>query len=110
MLLMIENAVGEGFRTLGIGIMIVIGVLALLMAVLYLLIPLFKKIANKKPKEKKAKKKKSPAPAEALTATPAPDPVEEDDGDIVAAIIAAIASGSGRTPSSLRVVSFKRIK
>lgn len=109
MLSMIENAVGEGFRTLGIGIMIVIGVLALLMAVLYLLIPLFSKIANKKPKEKKAKKTETPSLI-AETATPAPAPVDEDESDIVAAIIAAIASESGRAPASLRVVSFKRIK
>ena len=62
MLLMIENAVGEGFRTLGIGLMIVVGVLALLMAVLYLLIPLFKKIANKQPKKPKEQSAPPPFP------------------------------------------------
>ena len=106
MMLMIENAVGQGFRTLGMGIMIVIGVLALLMAILYLLIPLFKKIANKQPKAKKTKgEEKAPAPA-----APAPAPEDDDECDVVAAIIAAISAESGRAPSSLRVVSFKRIK
>lgn len=99
MMLMIENAVGEGFRTLGMGIMIVIGVLALLMAILYLLIPLFKRIANKQPKAKKTKGEEK---------TPAPE--DDDECDVVAAIIAAISAESGRAPSSLRVVSFKRIK
>lgn len=106
MLLMIENAVGEGFRTLGIGILIVVGVLALLMAVLYLLIPLFSKIANKQPK-KKSGKTIVPAPAAPAPVT-APD--SDDDGDVAAAIIAAISAESGRAPASLRVVSFKRIK
>lgn len=105
MLLMIENAVGEGFRTLGLGLGVVIGVLALLMAILYLLIPLFKRIANKQPKGKNKKGEAAPAPA------PAPAPVQDDDeSDVVAAIIAAISAQSGRAPSSLRVVSFKRIK
>ena len=99
MMLMIENAVGEGFRTLGMGIMIVIGVLALLMAILYLLIPLFKRLANKQPKAKKTKGEEK---------TPAPE--DDDECDVVAAIIAAISAESGRAPSSLRVVSFKRIK
>ena len=107
MLLMIENAVGEGFRTLGIGMMTVVGVLALLMAVLYLLIPLFSKIAKKAPRKKKTKKTDAPAP---VAASPAQVTVEENESDIVAAIIAAIASESGRAPASLRVVSFKRIK
>lgn len=105
MLLMIENAVGEGFRTLGLGLGVVIGVLALLMAILYLLIPLFKRIASKQPKGKNKKGEAAPAPA------PAPAPVQDDDeSDVVAAIIAAISAQSGRAPSSLRVVSFKRIK
>ena len=104
MLLMIENAVGEGFKTLGIGLMIVVGVLALLMAVLYLLIPLFKKIANKQPKKPK-EQSAPPSPALAVET-----PAAEDESDIVAAIIAAISAESGRAPASLRVVSFKRIK
>jgi|GEM_PF-1406534 len=104
MFLTIENAVGEGFRTLGIGMMIVIGVLALLMATVYLLIPLFSKIADKKPKEKKTKK------TDVQTATPTEPTVENDESDVIAAIIAAISAQTGASPASLKVVSFKRLK
>ena len=106
MLLMIDNAVGVGFQTLGIGMLFVIGILSILMVILYLLIPIFRKIANGK---SKTKQPEAPAPAAAAPAA-AEAPVDDDEGDVVAAIIAAISQISGAAPSSLKVVSFKRIK
>lgn len=55
------------------------------------------------------KKKKAEAPVEAPAAAPAPVvSAPADDLEIVAAITAAIAAASGSSPSSFRVVSFKR--
>lgn len=102
MLLMIENAVGIGLQTLGLGMLIVIGILALLMLILYILIPIFRKIAEGK-KAKSAPKKEPEGAAE-------PVPVLDDESDIVAAIVAAISAQTGKAPTQLKVVSFKRIK
>ena len=102
MFLMIENAVGEGFRVLGLGMGIVVSVLMILMIVLYIFIPLFRKISGA---GKKTAKEPDAPPISA------PAAVEEDDEcEIVAAITAAISAQTGKAPSSLRVVSFKRIK
>lgn len=55
------------------------------------------------------KKKKAEAPVEAPAAAPAPVvSAPADDLEIVAVITAAIAAASGSSPSSFRVVSFKR--
>ena len=100
MLLMIENAVEIGFQTLGTGMLIVIGILVLLMLILYMVIPVFRRIAEG------GKKNKEAPPVQNV-----PEPVAvEDESDTVAAIIAAISAMSGKAPSSLKVVSFKRIK
>ena len=53
------------------------------------------------------KKKKAEAPVEAPAAAPVVS-APADDLEIVAAITAAIAAASGSSPSSFRVVSFKR--
>lgn len=54
------------------------------------------------------KKNAAPAKAEAPAPAPAPAPAAADDLEIVAVITAAIAAASGSSPSSFRVVSFKR--
>lgn len=55
------------------------------------------------------KEKKAEAPVEAPATAPAPVvSAPADDLEIVAAITAAIAAASGSSPSSFRVVSFKR--
>ena len=58
------------------------------------------------------KKKAAPAKAEAPAPAPAPAPAAPaaaaDDLEIVAVITAAVAAASGSSPSSFRVVSFKR--
>lgn len=57
------------------------------------------------------KKNAVPAKAEAPAPAPAPAPAAAaaaDDLEIVAVITAAIAAASGSSPSSFRVVSFKR--
>ena len=97
-----RSTVEIGFQTLGIGMMVVIGILGLLMIILYILIPLFRKIAEGKNK----KEKPAPAPAPVTTAAQNAD----DESDTVAAIIAAISAASGTAPTSLKVVSFKRLK
>lgn len=56
-------------------------------------------------------KKNKAAPAKAEAPAPAPAPAAAaaaDDLEIVAVITAAIAAASGSSPSSFRVVSFKR--
>ena len=59
------------------------------------------------------KKKKATAAAEAPAAAPAPAAetpaaAPADDLEIIAVITAAVAAASGSSPSSFRVVSFKR--
>ena len=83
MLLMVENAVGLGLQTLGLGMLMVLGIIALLYIVLKILIPVFSAISAKKEKKSKSE---SPAPA----------------------IIAAIAAYEGKAPENFRVVSFKK--
>lgn len=53
------------------------------------------------------KKKAAPAPAKAETPAAAPA-AAANDLEIVAVITAAVAAASGSSPSSFRVVSFKR--
>ena len=103
MFLTIENPVGEGFKVLGLGMGIVISVLLILMIALYVLIPIFRKISGGTKKADAPVPEAAPAPMAAASA-------EEDESDVVAAIIAAISAHTGASPSSLKVVSFKRLK
>lgn len=103
-LLMIDNAVGIGLQTLGLGMLMVLGIIAILYIVLKILIPIFSAISGKKAE-------KTEAPAEPEVPTPAPvqnTVAEEDESDTVAAIVAAIAAFEGKSPESFRVVSFKK--
>ncbi len=101
MLLMVENAVGLGLQTLGLGMLMVLGIIALLYIVLKILIPVFSTISAKKEKKSKSE---SPAPAPIATVAPSFD----DESETVAAIIAAIAAYEGKAPENFRVVSFKK--
>lgn len=101
---MIENAVGIGLQTLGLGIGIVISMLLLLSVLLYILIPIFRKIGQKK--SANVPEKTAPVAAPAAMANV---PTSDDDEETIAAIIAAIAASEGKAPEGFRVVSFKRI-
>ena len=57
MLLMVENAVGLGLQTLGLGMLMVLGIIALLYIVLKILIPVFSAISAKKEKKSKSVEK-----------------------------------------------------
>ena len=101
MLLTMESAL-EGLKVLGLGMLMVLGIIAILYIVLKILIPIFSAIRGKK-----EKKNETPAPAAPVQA-PAPATVTEDNGAIVAAIVAAIAVYEEKSPESFRVVSFKK--
>ena len=107
MLLMIDNAISIGLQTLGLGMGIVISMLVILALVLYTVIPIFRKISNRKTDKKSTKK--SPGTENSQHAVQVPSPENEDDAEIVAVIIAAIAASEGKAPEGFRVVSFKRI-
>lgn len=107
MLLMIENAIGIGLQTVGLGMAFVIGIIAVLFLVLKILIPIFQKINDMGSGKKPAKEEKAQPQASAVSAAPVQN---DDESEIVAAIIAAISAETGKAPSSFRVVSFKRIK
>ena len=64
-------------------------------------------MARRQTRRKKEKKNETPAPAAPVQA-PAPATVTEDNGAIVAAIVAAIAVYEEKSPESFRVVSFKK--
>lgn len=103
-LLMIDNAVGIGLQTLGLGMLMVLGIIAILYIVLKILIPIFSAISGKKTE-------KTEVPAEPEVPVPAPvqnTVAEEDESDTVAAIVAAIAAFEGKSPESFRVVSFNK--
>lgn len=96
------------------GLMIVqgVGMVFLVLAILWLVLLIFKKIFYKEPK-KAAEKTETPAPVAALVSTPAP--VATDDGQLVAAITAAVAAYIDSDPAlssqfagGFRVVSFKK--
>lgn len=88
---------GGQVTLLGMGT--VFSVLALLWGLVELLHLILKPFSA--PKKQKAAEVKTEAPAvEAVS--------EMDEGEIVAAIVAAISAATGKAPSAFRVVSFKR--
>ena len=102
----LSDRIGYALQRTLIGLIIVFGVLA----VIWLVLSLFKVIFYKDP-NKGAKKKAEPKPAEKTE--PAPAPVSApvvDDGAIIAAIIAAISAQRAEQgiEGGFRVVSFKR--
>lgn len=92
-------------RTL-IGIIIVFGVLA----IIWLVLSLFKVVFYKDPNKKKAEKKEEPASAPVTTVLSAPVAPVQDDGAVIAAIVAAISAMRAEQGivDGFRVVSFKR--
>ena len=97
-----KMALGGQVMLLGIGT--VFAVLAILWGLVELLHLILSPLSGEK---KKKSKEPAPAPAEAAPA-PVPAAAPADDLEIVAVITAAIAAASGSSPSSFRVVSFKR--
>ena len=96
-----------GLTVMGLGMATVFSVLAILWVVLLLFRVIFYR--EKKPEPKKA----APAPAPIITPAPAPtpEPKAEDNGAIISAITAAIAAytaGDEEFASGFRVVSFRR--
>ena len=106
----LSDRIGYALQRTLIGLIIVFGVLA----VIWLVLSLFKVIFYKDPNKKTAEKKPEPKPIAAPAPTPAPAPVAvqpvQDDGAVIAAIVAAISAmrnDEGIT-DGFRVVSFKR--
>lgn len=100
----LSDRIGYALQRTLIGLIIVFGVLA----VIWLVLSLFKVIFYKDPNKKKAEKK--PEPKEAPVAVPvAPQPVQ-DNGAVIAAIVAAISAMRNEEgiTDGFRVVSFKR--
>lgn len=102
----LSDRIGYALQRTLIGLIIIFGVLAVIWLVLSLFKVIFYKDPNKKSAEKKVEKTPDPVPA--------PVPVQtveaEDDGAVIAAIVAAVSamrSEQGIT-DGFRVVSFKR--
>ena len=90
-----------------LGIMMVFAVLA----ILFIVVKIVASIMGKGGEKKSAEAKPTPTPT-APTAPPTPAPVPQtDDGEIIAAITAAISlmlEAEGKDPRGFRVVSFRR--
>ncbi len=98
--------ISTGLTVMGVGMLIIFSVLALLWGILTLFRIVFYDIPNKK---KAAAPETEPEPA--AIESPEPDSSEEDDGELVAAITAAITlmmEEEGKPQTSFRVVSFRR--
>lgn len=96
----LSDKMALGGRVMLLGIGTVFAVLAILWGLVELLHLLLNPISDKK-----SNKSKEPTPIETA---PAPVPAPASDLEIIAVITAAIAASSGTSPSSFRVVSFKR--
>ena len=98
------------------GLMIVqgMGMVFLVLAILWMVLLIFKKVFYKDP-AKQEKKEEAPAEAPAPVAAPATAPAPADDGALVAAITSAVAAYIDSDPAlssqfagGFRVVSFKK--
>ena len=96
-----------GLEVLGIGMLIILGMIAIIFLIIKFIFPLLAKISDRPKKEKREKTKEAqieaPAPTEII------DNSEEDEDEIIAVITAAIAASTNRPTKSFRVVNFKRI-
>ncbi len=92
-------------RTL-IGLIIVFGVLA----IIWLILSLFKFIFYKDPNKKREEKKSEPISASVSVPDPVSVAAAQDDGAVIAAIVAAISAMRNEQGivDGFRVVSFKR--
>ena len=102
----LSDRIGYALQRTLIGLIIVFGVLAVIWLVLSLFKVIFYKDPNKKTEEKKSEPKPAPTPAPAPVAV---QPVQ-DDGAVIAAIVAAISAMRNEEgiTDGFRVVSFKR--
>jgi len=96
-----------GLEVLGMGMLIILGMIALIFLIIRFIFPLLAKLSDRPKKEKK--KKKNEAPIEAPTPAETIDTSEDDEDEIIAVITAAIAASTNRPTKSFRVVNFKRI-
>ena len=93
-------SVGEALLVAASGLLVVFVMLAMLMAVIWVISKIVATIEGKKPAAAPAAKKAAaPAPA-AAPAAPA-----VDEGELVAVMMAAIAEDSGMSPNSFRITS-----
>ena len=96
-----------------LGILIVFSVMILLFLVLKIATALISGSVGKKESksEEKAPPAPAPEPASAPTAAPTPVAASANDGELIAAITAAISmmlEAEGKDPRGFRVVSFRR--
>ena len=97
------EAISEGLKVTGVGLLIVFGVLVILMCVLCL----FKVIFYKDP-AKKAPAAAAPAPAAAPTpAVKAEDDMDEDE--LIAVLTAAVAASLNTSTYNLQIKSYRRV-
>ena len=109
-----------GGSTLLLGMVIVFAVLGLIFIALQIMRSVFTKNAIKAKKARKAAEAARTVPMKTVSpsdmpAVPVAAPAVEseptdDDGAIVAAIIAAVSAYTGKAPEGFRVVSFKKRK
>jgi len=93
-------SVGEALLVAASGLLVVFVMLAMLMAVIWVISKIVAALEGKKPAAAPAAKKAAaPAPA-AAPAAPA-----VDEGELVAVMMAAIAEDSGMSPNSFRITS-----
>ena len=93
-----------GLRTLGIGMLTILSMIAIVFLLLKFVFPLLYKLSNKK--NKKSKEEIVP-PVQTTVEEVTND--EEDEEEIIAVLTAAIAASTQKPVSSFRVVNFKRI-
>lgn len=96
----LNEALTEGLKVTGIGLLIVFSVLAILMVVLMLMEKIFYKKPAQSSNENVLKTKNSAARDE-KTAT--------DDSELIAVLAAAVAASLGTPVSDLKIKSYKRV-
>ena len=92
-----------GLKVLGLGMLIILSMIAIVFLIIRFIFPLLAKLSNKTSKKEK---KKEPL-IETPPTTNIISNIEEDE--IIAVITAAIAASTSKPAKSFRVVSFKRI-
>lgn len=93
-------------QVLGIGMLIILSMIAVIFLLIRFVFPLFQKITTKKEKNKKDAEPNNEVTENTAAVETAE---EEDDDELIAVITAAIAASTQRPAKSFRVVNFKRI-
>ena len=94
-----------------LGILITFSVLVLLFVVVKIVASVISGKQNKESSTAPAEKKEAPVAAPAPAAVPAPVAKSDDNGELIAAITAAISlmlEAEGKDPRGFKVVSFRR--